>query len=712
MSYCKFTLLLVFFTSYVFSQGINNLENEIENNFILNKKFFKSEESKFKKNNLKSNEEFVYCDTDTDGYTSIDLDEIKNYILNQFSTEVGVSEGVYICTNNGRVLLASNLNNNPQINYECANTNGLSMLDIAINQNGECFISTNNTIKKINLNNCTVITNYSTNYGNINALSFDLNQNLYLGGFDSKVYRADSNNLGQSNPWHDFSQGYAAGDFVIRGGKMYIAWNINNECRLYEVTINSNYDYVSHVDLGVIPSSTFGLASELGQLYGVTPNELYRIDTSNMSFTSILTNTVNGTYWYGASGKNEAVSFDVDVFETNTDAVSGNNPLPDNWTNTISGGQTVYVSIINTLTGDSTVIPVNIVVNIPPSFNNPIEVVHCNYDNSSYDFNLEDIKSSINNDSNVEINYYLTENEALTESNALSSSYTINSSEETIYVKVKDSNSDCYSIFNFKLKVENVPVCNAQNIRFCDIDFYNNSNGNVNLNDFSISILGNQSPNSYSVSYYLSQVEAETDENEISNLELNHSQTEVEVFVKVLNNNSLCYSICSFFVSLDTFSFIENNFYQIEIKEGTATNNSIYIDLSNSENYSFSLNGIDFQNQPYFTQLNPGEYNVHIINNTTCQYSIENLYILNYPNYFTPNGDGYNDLWKINSSNLEPNMKIYIYDRFGKLLKELSPNSEGWDGTYIGNLAPASDYWFKVIRENGKEIRGHFSLKR
>ena len=83
-----------------------------------------------------------------------------------------------------------------------------------------------------------------------------------------------------------------------------------------------------------------------------------------------------------------------------------------------------------------------------------------------------------------------------------------------------------------------------------------------------------------------------------------------------------------------------------------------------------------------------------------------------YPKYFTPNGDGYNDLWKIKFSENEPNLIIKIFDRYGKLIKQLGSNSTGWDGTYLGQKAASSDYWFLVIRENGKEHRGHFSLIR
>jgi gliding motility-associated-like protein len=58
---------------------------------------------------------------------------------------------------------------------------------------------------------------------------------------------------------------------------------------------------------------------------------------------------------------------------------------------------------------------------------------------------------------------------------------------------------------------------------------------------------------------------------------------------------------------------------------------------------------------------------------------------------------------------------IYVFDRMGKLLKQLTPDGDGWDGNYHGAPMPASDYWFLVeYEENGmmKKFKSHFSLKR
>jgi gliding motility-associated-like protein len=59
--------------------------------------------------------------------------------------------------------------------------------------------------------------------------------------------------------------------------------------------------------------------------------------------------------------------------------------------------------------------------------------------------------------------------------------------------------------------------------------------------------------------------------------------------------------------------------------------------------------------------------------------------------------------------------KVYIFDRYGKLLKQIISRAKGWDGTYNGQPLPATDYWFTVdyVEQNvPKQFKAHFSLKR
>jgi gliding motility-associated-like protein len=86
--------------------------------------------------------------------------------------------------------------------------------------------------------------------------------------------------------------------------------------------------------------------------------------------------------------------------------------------------------------------------------------------------------------------------------------------------------------------------------------------------------------------------------------------------------------------------------------------------------------------------------------------------LLSYPKFFTPNGDGVNETWRIKYAVKEPGMKVVIFDRYGKIITSFGANSEGWDGTYNGTRLPATDYWFVVTRQDGREFKGHFSMLR
>jgi gliding motility-associated-like protein len=151
---------------------------------------------------------------------------------------------------------------------------------------------------------------------------------------------------------------------------------------------------------------------------------------------------------------------------------------------------------------------------------------------------------------------------------------------------------------------------------------------------------------------------------------------------------------------------------KIEIEDWTDENNSITIFTSGQGNYEYSINGVDYQDSNIFRNLEPGQYQIYVKDKNGCGIATANIFILNYPKFFTPNGDGYNDYWKIKFSIIEPKLKVYIYDRYGKFIFQFNSKSNGWNGNYNGLPLPATDYWFEVHRENGKIHKGHFSLKR
>jgi gliding motility-associated-like protein len=135
-----------------------------------------------------------------------------------------------------------------------------------------------------------------------------------------------------------------------------------------------------------------------------------------------------------------------------------------------------------------------------------------------------------------------------------------------------------------------------------------------------------------------------------------------------------------------------------------------------SGQYEFQLNGGTPQQNNQFTNIYEGEYEITVKDTQGCGEITLTVYALNYPYYFTPNADGYNDTWNVDGLADQPEAMIYIFDRYGKLIKQIFPTSAGWDGTYNGHALPATDYWFKLLYKSrdgvAKEFKAHFALKR
>lgn len=135
-----------------------------------------------------------------------------------------------------------------------------------------------------------------------------------------------------------------------------------------------------------------------------------------------------------------------------------------------------------------------------------------------------------------------------------------------------------------------------------------------------------------------------------------------------------------------------------------------------ASDFEYQLDGNPFQDSNVFENLYDGEHTIVVRDKNGCGDSdkIEAL-IINYPKFFTPNGDNFNDTWNIIGLKEQQNAKITIYDRHGKLIKQISPKGEGWDGRFNGSELPSSDYWFTVrYLEYGitKEFKSHFAMKR
>ena len=144
-------------------------------------------------------------------------------------------------------------------------------------------------------------------------------------------------------------------------------------------------------------------------------------------------------------------------------------------------------------------------------------------------------------------------------------------------------------------------------------------------------------------------------------------------------------------------------------------NNTVIINVTGLGNYVFSLDYPNaYQTINIFTDVPPGVHTVYVKDLDGCGTSSQIIEVIGIPKFFTPNDDGFNDTWNVQglTTTKNYNTTIYIFDRYGKLLKELSPISKGWDGTFNGEPLPTDDYWYTIYFEDGRTSKGHFTLKR
>ena len=133
--------------------------------------------------------------------------------------------------------------------------------------------------------------------------------------------------------------------------------------------------------------------------------------------------------------------------------------------------------------------------------------------------------------------------------------------------------------------------------------------------------------------------------------------------------------------------------------------------------YEYQLDDGPWQTDGTFLDVPAGEHSVTVRDTNGCGSLIKSFGLIDYMRFFTPNGDAYHPTWNVIGLEDQPTAKVYIFDRYGKLLKQISPAGPGWDGTFNGNPMPSQDYWFRVeyldpFDGSPKEFVNHFTLKR
>lgn len=326
------------------------------------------------------------------------------------------------------------------------------------------------------------------------------------------------------------------------------------------------------------------------------------------------------------------------------------------------------------------------------------EALHeCDLGNGKASFDLERkkdlIKTELNFPSNVRLSFYSTEEDAFIGINELNGPFV--SVSKTVFLRAENAEG-CYGTGNFEIIVEPSPKINIlENVILCE----GLVNPSILLN------AGILAPATiYDFTYLWSTGET------TPTISIN-KQGEYNVSVK---NKSGCTTSRKYTVTMSYLAKINNI-----IVQDLQQTNQVIVELDNPSDYEYKLHyenetETSFQNSILFENVLGGFHELIVANRNGCGQTTKSFAVLNAPKFFTPNGDSYNDYWNLKgiNSTIYENAIIYIFDRYGKLLKQLSPSSLGWDGTYLKQPLPADDYWFTIKLEDGREAKSHFSLKR
>jgi gliding motility-associated-like protein len=394
-------------------------------------------------------------------------------------------------------------------------------------------------------------------------------------------------------------------------------------------------------------------------------------------------------------------NFSVDYFESVANAES-NIGIPNNVYTNVSNPQAIVARLTDSTTGCFSYSTLNLITNLLPS--PTINIARCDDDGTEDGFYQFDLTPTFA--TSPGISYYETENDALLEQNEISNpaSYVNHTPYQlqTIYVRSESAN-DCTVITMVNIKVNPLPDIDAN----LDLEPHVVCvNDIVFTTTIDAALQDGTSPDDYSYQWFFEGVAIPNSDSYTLTL-----GTEGTYTVEVTDLNG-CTKIRTVPVIASSTAIIED----IDIVE-MSDNNTVTITLSDNSygNYVYSLDYPNaYQQSSIFTNVLPGFHTVYVKDVNGCPVTTQQISILGIPKYFTPNGDGFHDTWNIQGVGyaFHPGTVTYIYDRYGKLLKQLGAAGFGWDGTFAGKILPSDDYWYVIKMEDGRIFKGHFALKR
>lgn len=362
-------------------------------------------------------------------------------------------------------------------------------------------------------------------------------------------------------------------------------------------------------------------------------------------------------------------------------------PLPNPYTNTIMYNEHITVRVTDNVTTCFAETILELKTSAQPKINQPDNLYSCDLGNGYSEFDTSNIEQQlIGNQSGLEVTFYDSDKNLLPSPLPILFQNTEPFSQ-TIGVRVENAtNSICYSETSFDLIVTALPEIDLEDEYFiCNLEP-------------SISLNVNPGFDSYRWTS-----EGGTQISDTNNAEI-VEEGSYTLTVNQDENGIVCENVFNFKLVRSVPPVIE------KVNHGELGNNFIEIIASGDGDFEYSIDGINYQDSNYFSNVHGGSHTVFVRDKEGCGEDSDEITLIDYPKFFTPNNDGYNDFWHIHGIEAFPDLKVFIFDRYGKLLTQLSSFDLGWDGFYNNEKMMPSDYWFKADLGNGRIFSGHFSL--
>ena len=380
----------------------------------------------------------------------------------------------------------------------------------------------------------------------------------------------------------------------------------------------------------------------------------------------------------------------MNVTYFDTDGNQLPSPLPNPFTNTVANLETLTVRVTNPQTKCYNETFLNLVTSNKPVINQPKTLYACDEGNGFSYFDTSAIESQlIANKTGYQISYKDQNGNTLPSPLPTNYQNTVAWSQ-TINVKVENQlNPLCFSETSFKLVVNKLPKINLEKEYFlCDLEPSLKITADLTFDSWEWT---NEDNSVLSNSFEVNLIDAGM----------------YTLRVTKMDNEISCENSFSFNLVRSTLPKIN----EVKIQD-ISDNNYIEIITSGDGDFEYSIDGFNFQTNNIFNNISGGVYEVQVRDKNGCGFDKREIVLIDYPKFFTPNNDGYNEYWHILGVEKFPNSVTTIFDRYGKFLKKLMYNDIGWDGTFNGEKMFSSDYWFTVELGNGRNFKGHFSLKR